>query len=65
MRRNYSSIRKEIFKALRKEPKTITVISRGINADIRTTKKHLLWLEKIEGKVKKIKRGDKIVYKLR
>ncbi len=65
MRRNYNSIRKEILKVLRKGPETLTTVNREINADIRTTKKHLLWLEKIEGKIKKIRKGSNIVYKIR
>ena len=62
-KRTFEEIRKAILKSLDK-PKTITIVSREIEASWLTTKRHLKWLVFL-GKVKAVERlGRKFYYRV-
>jgi len=64
MKRSFSSIREDILKVLVTGPKSITKIARESEMTWKTAQRHLIWLERIEGKVKVIKKTKrKIIYK--
>lgn len=64
MKRSFSKIRANILNSLETGPKSITKIAKEINTTWKTTQRHLLWLEKIEEKVKIIKKTRrKTIYK--
>lgn len=64
-KRTFKQLRKEILQSLQEGPKSVTQVAKSVDADWRTAKRHLVWLEKMEGKIKKI-RGTKkeITYRL-
>jgi len=66
MKRTFQQIRREILQSLEEKPKSITAISKDISSNWITAYRHLVWLEKIEEKVKKIKDTKKEkIYKLK
>ncbi|MDI6807236.1 MAG: ArsR family transcriptional regulator [Candidatus Aenigmarchaeota archaeon] len=65
-KRTFQEIRKKILQTLEEGPKPITQIANSINADWRTAKRHLEWLEKMENRVKQVKKTKGgIIYKLK
>jgi len=64
MKRAFSKIREDILKNLETGPKSITKIAKETGTTWKTTQRHLLWLEKIEEKVKIVKKTRrKTIYK--
>lgn len=62
-KRTFISIRNEILSALGNEPKSITRIANETGMTWKTAQRHLVWLEKMENKVKIIKHTKrKIIY---
>ena len=57
-KRTFEDIRNQILKVLRKGPLSITALAKVTNSTWRTTKSHLSWLEKMEGKVRLIKKSE-------
>ena len=64
MKRTFSRIREDILKTLSRGPKSITKIANDSRTTWKTAQRHLLWLEKIEGRVKVVKKTKrKKIYK--
>ncbi|MBU0899127.1 MAG: ArsR family transcriptional regulator [Nanoarchaeota archaeon] len=64
MKRAFLKIRQDILKNLETGPKSITKIAEESGMTWKTAQRHLLWLERMEGKVKIIRKTKrKIVYK--
>lgn len=65
-KRTFQEIRTKILKSLKQKPKSITAVSKNINSNWITAYRHLIWLERVEGKVKKVKESKReIIYKLK
>lgn len=58
-KRTFTQIRVKILKSLEEKPKSMTAIAREIGANWITIKRHLIWLEKVEGKVKLVKKNER------
>ena len=63
MKRNFDVIRKKILYVLNQNNMSRMEISRSVNADYRTVDRHLIWLIGY-GKIRRIRRDKKTVYKL-
>ncbi|MBI2233296.1 MAG: hypothetical protein HYU56_05220 [Candidatus Aenigmarchaeota archaeon] len=63
MKRKFQDIRNKIFVAVSKKPLSKMEIAKTIKADYRTVDKHLIWLIGTQ-KIKKIIKGNKVVYKI-
>ena len=62
-KRKFKEVREDILETLEK-PKSITQIAKDARMTWKTAQKHLLWLEKVEGKVKIVKKSKrKTIYK--
>lgn len=63
MKRRFKELREDILNTLDK-PKSITQIAKDARMTWKTAQKHLIWLEKVEGKVKIVKKSKrKTIYK--
>lgn len=58
-KRTFKQIRGRILKSLGEKPKSITSVAKELKANWITIKRHLLWLEKVEGKVKLVKKNER------
>ncbi|MBL7160924.1 MAG: hypothetical protein ISS93_03700 [Candidatus Aenigmarchaeota archaeon] len=64
MKRTFLKIRKDILNTLETGSKSITRIAYESRTTWKTAQRHLLWLEKIEGRVKIVRKTKrKIIYK--
>lgn len=58
-KRTFEQLRNHILESLKGGPKNISQIAKEINADWRTVRRQLIWLEKVEEKVKEIKKNQR------
>ena len=59
-KRTFKEVREKILDVLDK-PKSITQIAKDVEATWKTTQRHLIWLDKMEGRVKIIRKSKRII----